>query len=805
MRVPMSWLTAYCDPALPTQEVADRLAAAGSEAERIERVGVGSTDGFVVGRVLSAEAHPDADRLSVCAVDDGSSEPRTIVCGAPNVAAGQTVAVARPGALMPDGSELGEAKLRGVVSSGMILAEDELGLGENHAGILVLDDGPAPGSPLAEHLPIADEVLDLEIEPNRPDCLAVYGVARELHAVTSAPLGEDPTAADAAAAGEDSAEDHASVEIADPEICLRFTARVFEDVRVAESPVWLKARLLAAGQRPISNVVDITNYVMLATGQPLHAFDLDRVRGARIVVRRARAGERMTTLDGVDRELDGEMALVCDAEGPSGIAGVMGGAVSEVEDDTTRVLMEAATWVGPNVLRTSARLGLRSEASARFEKQLHPEQALAAQRLAAKLMVELCGARLVPGTLDAYPSPPEPRRVTLRVERLHSLLGARVPEPDVRAILVRLGFGVEDAGAPGELEVTVPSFRDGDVRREVDVIEEVARVHGLARLPATLPARRGAVGRLTPAQRVRRGLEDALQGRGLLETITYSFTAPATLERLRLAAAPALHIANPLSEEQSVMRPLLLPGLLDAAQRNVAHGRASVGLFESAHVYEPGGGDAPALERHHVCALLTGATPDSWRGDPLPADYYAIRGVLDGVFDGAGVEWRPEALDDAAGDHPFLHPGRSAQVAAGGEALGWLGEVHPAVAEAWDLERCAAFELDADALAELVPAAIPYRPVPAFPPVVQDLAVVVAEDTPAAQVADAVRTEAGDLLESLRLFDVYRGEQVGPGRKSLAMRLALRAGDRTLTEAESHEVRARIEARLESIGGRLRG
>jgi phenylalanyl-tRNA synthetase beta chain len=571
--VPLSWLREYCDPPVGTPEVAERLNLSGTEVARVERAGVPDGAGFVVGKVRSAEQHPDADRLSVCEVDDGSGTARTIVCGAPNVAAGQTVALALPGATMPGGHVLGEAKLRGVVSSGMILAEDEVGIGEDHAGIMVLPDDLTAGAPLADHLAIADDVLDLEIAPNRPDCLGVQGVAREVHATTEAPLAiaDDDV--------EPSGDSGFPIEIADPEICLRFTARVFEDVTVGPSPLWLKARLSAAGQRPISNVVDITNYVMLATGQPLHAFDLDRVRGGRIVVRRAHEGETMTTLDGMERTFDADTALVCDAEGPSGIAGIMGGEVSEVSDSTTRVLMEAATWVGSNILRASARLGLRTEASARFEKQLHPDQAAAAQRLAARLMIELCGARLVSRTIDVYPEPVEPPVVGLRPERVTGLLGVEVPLDKIRAILDRLGFAL-DGGEAGPLRVAVPPWRWSDVCREVDLIEEVGRIYGLDRMPVTLPARRCAIGRLTPAQRLRRRLEDALRDRGLTEAVSYSFTAPATLARLRLDADP-IRVANPLSEDQSAMRPLLLPGLLDAARHNAARGRPGARMFES--------------------------------------------------------------------------------------------------------------------------------------------------------------------------------------------------------------------------------
>jgi phenylalanyl-tRNA synthetase beta chain len=754
MRAPMSWLRAYCDPPISTEEAGRALNDAGIELERIDRVGVGALDGFVVGKVLSAERHPDADRLSVCVVDDGSGEPRTIVCGAPNVAAGQTVAVALPGAVMPDGTTLGEAKLRGVRSSGMILAEDEVGVGEDHDGTMVLDEGPAPGAPLIEHLQIADEVLELTIAPNRPDCLGVYGVARELHAVTSAPLAPDPTDLDAEPSGEG---ELPQVEI-DPDVCLRFTVRVFEDVKIGPSPLWLKARLAAAGQRPISNVVDITNYVMLLTGQPLHAFDLDKVRGGRLKVHHADDGQTMRTLDGVERTLDSSMALISDAEGPTSIAGIMGGEVSEVSGSTTRVAMEAATWVGTNITDTQKKLGLRTEASTRFEK----------------------------------------------------LLGAAIPEDEIRAILERLGFGV--AEVENGFEVTVPYWRDGDVQREADLIEEVARIHGLDSLPITLPARRRAVGRLTPEQRLRRRLEDALRDRGVSEVVAYSFTAPEALEKLRLGDVPVLRIANPLSEDQSLMRPLLLPGLLDAARHNAAHGRPRLALFESAHVYRlsdplddvPEGsphGAQPAYERHHLGAVLTQASPGSWRSEPRPADFYAAKALVEAMLGSVGIGSTVEP-----GERPFLHPGRTATVLAADERkLGWIGELHPGVARAWDLDSTvAAFELDADLIAELAPGPAGYRDVTSFPAVIQDIAVVVDEDVPAAEVELVVRAAAGGLLDRLELFDVYRGEQVGAGRKSLALRLEFRAPDRTLTDEDVAAARGRIEAALAKIGGALR-
>ncbi|TMK70290.1 MAG: phenylalanine--tRNA ligase subunit beta, partial [Actinobacteria bacterium] len=378
MKVPYSWLTEYCDPGLSADELAERLAMRTTEVERIGYVGVPSPEGFVVGRVVSVERHPNADRLSVCQVEDGDGQ-RTIVCGAPNVAAGQTVPVALPGATMPGGQKLGQAKLRGVVSDGMILSETELELGDDAAGIIVLDDDAAPGTPLGEVLPVSEPVLELEVNSNRVDCFGVYGVAREVHAFSGAPLAGAPWEEETEATGEGDASDYAAVTVEVPELCPRFTARVFRDVTIGPSPLWLKARLIAAGQRPINNVVDITNYVMLMTAQPLHAFDLDRVPDGALTIRTAKDGERMMTLDGVERTFDSETVLVCDRQGPSGIAGIMGGEHSEVSESTTRVLLEVATWNGVNILRTSRKLGLRSEASNRFEKQLHPELAIRAQ------------------------------------------------------------------------------------------------------------------------------------------------------------------------------------------------------------------------------------------------------------------------------------------------------------------------------------------------------------------------------------------------------------------------------------------
>ncbi len=904
MRVPLPWLREYCDPDLDVQAIEQRLTMTGTKVEAIHHHGVPSAEHFVLGYVLSAEQHPDADRLRVCSVELGLPDgPATVVCGAPNVTAGQTVAVARPGAVMPDGTKLGKAKLRGVVSEGMILAESELDIDSSsptRAGIMVLaetgtraegachpasakrvstesvegeclpasvdtsSDGElAPGTPLQDVLPISMDVLELEITTNRPDCLGVYGVARELHAAAGAalapaPWSEDPgspgplTASDASAAASGAAAP-ATVEVRCPDLCPRFTARVFENVTVAPSPPWLKARLSAAGQRPINNVVDITNYAMLLTGQPLHAFDLDRVAGARLTVRRAADGEQVQTLDGQTRTLNSEMVVIEDAEGPTSIAGLMGGARSEVEGTTTRVLLEVANWSGPAIHRASWALGLRSEASGRFEKGLAPEQCTHAQAVASRLMIELCGATLLPGTIDLGAggewAPSAPQTIRLRERRVRAILGVPVAVARQAEILEALDFATtlrEDG-----LDVTVPALRREDVTREVDLIEEVARIDGLERLPATLPARRGAAGRLTHAQRVRRAAEDALVGRGLHEIVGWSFADPQLLDRLLIPPGHPLRkvvmVANPLSDSQSMMRPTLLGSLLDAARHNVSHGRPDIAIFESGTVYRAAAGrrpadtrptDTPAAdvrpadEHHGLGVLLSGhTTPRAWRGERAQADFFAAKALLAGLLDHFHVRWSV-----APADWPFLHPGRSAAVlvaapgaaaapesaahpvgvaAAEGPAqdgavdgrsmLGFLGELHPLIADAWGLERTAAFAIDLGELATIAPETVSFQPFGAFPALRQDLAVTLPESVSAAELLALVHRAGGATLEAAEVFDVYTGAQVGEGRRSLALALSFRTLDRTLTDEDVAPARAQIVAALREIGGELRG
>ena len=818
MKVPYSWMAEYCDPGLEPEVLAERLAMTGTEVERVAKAGPPDPSGFVIGNVTEAGAHPDADRLSVCQVETGDG-PRTIVCGAPNVAAGQTVVVALPGAVMPDGNRIRKAKLRGVASEGMICSEVELGLGTESDGILVLEDGvAAPGTPAAEVLTLDEAVLELEVTPNRTDCFSIYGVAREAQAITGAELAPPPWQGPGIESG-GAVEGLVSVTVEDPEMCPRFTARAFTGVTIAPSPKWLQARLSAAGQRPINNVVDITNYVMLLTGQPLHAFDLDLVPGGELIVRSATEGEKITTLDDVERELEPGMVLVCDRNGPAAIAGIMGGSVSEVSDSTTSVLLEAATWNGPNILKSSRELNLRSEASARFEKQLHPALAERAQIVATKLFVEICGATVVEGMVDVSAGMPESRELRLRGGRVERILGMEISVDEQAEALERLGFGVERDG--GDLVVTVPPDRYFDVTREIDLVEEVGRVNDLdRRLPATLPAGSDAVGGLSRQQTLQRRAEDSLREAGLNEIVGWSFTDPGEAARLRIAApdprATPVTLSNPLSEDQSVMRTTLLGSLLGAAQRNLSRGAERVGLFESGRVYLPAadvgpgplGGDfpgkrrAPANEPQHLAALVSGPLdPPSWADPREASDFFALKGVLERLGAGLGVP-----LTVRQGEQPFLHPGRSGEVLAGATSLGWIGEIHPAVASEWDLGNCLAFEIELAGLLETSPLGNEvYEDFTPFPPVDRDVAVVIADEVAAAEVLAAVREAGGALLVDTAIFDVYRGKGIAEEEKSIALRLRFRAADRTLSDEEVEPAWQAVVAALEGLGGRLRG
>jgi phenylalanyl-tRNA synthetase beta chain len=749
MKIPISWLREYVPLEMPLEELASRLSLAAVEDAHLVARGVPDTDGnlehFRVGRVLEAGKHPNADKLQLCQLDLGEGEPRQIVCGAWNFGAGATVAVALPGAVLPGGAKLEKAKLRGEVSNGMILSERELELGVDHSGIMLLSDDLAPGTPLAEVAPLGDLVLDFESGFNRPDLLSVYGIAREVAALYDLPLSPMP-GTDPARDGDESVD----IRVEDFGGCPVYIGRLFRDVRIGQSPLWLKARLLGAGMRPISNVVDVTNYVMLALGSPLHAFDRTKLAEGRIVVRRAAAGEPVRTLDGTDRVLTAEELVIADASRPVAIAGIMGSEDSEVDDATTEVLLEAANFEPVGILRSAERLHLYTEGSRRWEKGVDPHLAAQAATYASQLLVELSGARWVGSTEAAAPLP-ERAAITLRAGRASEVAGAEIPAEQAQRHLEALGFEVS-----GET-VRVPTWRARDVTREIDVVEEVLRLHGLDRLPYSLPLRREMRGWLTRDQRLRRLCEDVLVGAGYAEAYTSSLVASDP-------RADALRLPEPLSQEQAVLRTTLLPSLVEAARRNVDAGNEDIALFELARVYLPSGESLPD-ERWRLSGVVAGG-------------FFAAKGAVELLHGALKRELAVERGEDA-----LFHPGKVARCAAG-----VFGELHPRQLEgSWG-----AFELDVALLGADVPERVLYEDVLSFPPVRQDIAVVVAEEVSAGELEAAMRAAAGPELREVRVFDVYRSEQIGAGKKSVAFALAFQSPERTLADEDAAALRTRI-------------
>ena len=764
MRAPMSWLREYVTVDATTEEIAYRLAISALDVERVIDVGVPDVDGnlgrFLVGRVLEVEAHPNADRLRVCQVDVGEGDARQIVCGAWNFEAGATVAVALPGAFLPIFDQpLDERELRGQASRGMILAEDEVGLGDDHAGIMVLPDGPEPGTPLVDVLPIRDQVLDVTPTVNRVDLLSMVGLAREVAALLGGelhpPAPEDPEIVDA---------EEVDIAIEDFAACPRYIGRVFRDVAIGPSPQWLRSRLFLADMRSISNVVDVTNYVMHVWGSPLHAFDRSKLAGGRIVVRHARAGEELRTLDGTLRHLAADDLLITDGERALALAAIMGGEESEVTEQTSEVLLEAANFEPLGILRSSERLALRTAGSNRWEKGVDPHLAEPAAVLASRMLVDLAGARMT-GHADVHDGLPERPVVRLRPERASRVIGLDVPPEEQRETLLGLGFDVSDAW-----DVTVPTWRARDVTREIDVIEEVARPL-LDRVPLTMPLRRHVRGRLTKEQRLRRVVEDTLVGAGLSEAYTWSLVASDP-------SPEAIRLPSPMTSEQAILRTTIVPGLVEAARTGVDAGSDDVALFEIARVYLPS-------------------------GEQLPDEHWRVAGVVAGWIRGrqgrsrdALRRARARAARRALEDTDCSTRGRRRETDAG-----WLGELHPALIEGtWG-----AFELDLETLFAAVPERVVYEDVLTYPAALQDIAVAVDEDVEVGALVDAAREAAGELLREARVFDVYRGDQVGAGRKSVAIHLAFQSPERTLTEDEATTLRDRIVAALaERFGAELR-
>jgi len=795
MKVSLNWLEDYVRVRMDSKDLVHLLTMAGLEVEGAASTGEG-LEKVVVAEILSVRRHPNADRLSLVEVKT-QQESFSIVCGASNIKAGQTVPLALVGARLPNGVEIKRSKIRGVLSEGMLCSEIELGLGQEASGIMILPPGTPLGTGLGEALGLKDTILDISITPNRPDCLCVIGVAREVAALTGQKMKYPSLPLD------DRGEEihrKTSVTILDRDLCPRYVARMIEGVKIGPSPRWVSDRLEKVGVRSINNVVDVTNYVMMEYGQPLHAFDFRFLEEGRIVVRRAKGGEEFVTLDGTKRTLDGEMLMICDGVKPVAVAGVMGGLNSEIKDDTTTVLLESAYFDPAGNRRTSKKLGLETEASFRFGRGIDYGGCLSAANRAAQLIQEWAGGRVVEGVVDAYPAPIRPKPIRLRVERIRQVLGTGVSAQETRHYLENLELDVQEE-KEGVLTVLPPSFR-GDLEREIDLIEEVARLNGYDRIPITLPTGPPASERRSKEFLVERKAIHVLNLHGFNEVINYGFTSPAFAERIGLfpddPRRQPLRILNPLAEDVSVMRTTLIPGLMETVQYNLSRKNTNLKLFELKKVFLPREGEKLPREVKFLAGVTLGFDKGPhWASPQRPVDFYDIKGCVEDLLDMLQIT---EARFVRAEDVPYLHPGKASKIVLGQEVLGVLGEIHPEVSDRYEVRgKGYLFELDFDKLVKGAGEEKRFQTLPKFPAVERDLSVVVDQSMEAERVMEAVRTFRQPYVEEVTLFDVYQEPPIPEGKKGISYRIRYQAKDRTLTDEEVNQYHEKILSRLKEV------
>ena len=797
MNVSIKWLKEYVDFDLSPEVLAERLLMLGMEIESIKQLGAG-LDRVVVGRINIVDKHPQADKLVLCNVNVGSGTDAQIVCGAPNAREGLVAPVALVGAQLPNGLTIKRAKIRGEESQGMLCSEQELAISDEASGLMELPDDTQIGAPIVEALGLDDVMLELEITPNRPDCLSMIGVAREIGVTTGNPLRLPEVDIQR---GMTDVHNLTSVTIEAPDLCPRYAARVIRGVKIAPSPAWLQHRLQAIGVGTINNIVDITNYVLMEYGHPLHAFDYHRLTENRIVVRRAEPGEKLKTIDAEERELTPDMLVIADAQNPVALAGVMGGFDSEITNQTVDVLLESAYFDPPSIRKTSKALGMHTEASHRFERGADPEGVIPAINRAAQLIAEIAGGEICSGIVDAYPGKHEAINIKLRPERANFVLGTEIDAADIRDILTRLGFIVSDT-----FEVTAPTFRP-DVGQEIDLVEEIARVYGFNNIPTTLPRGDIPIPKVDPKENLREQVKTYLLQCGIMEAMNYAFYHPDVFDRIRLESTDplrqAVQIANPLSEDQSIMRTTLLPSLLANAQHNRNHQINDVQFFECSKVFIPNEGNEYPNEPERVAGIIAGNLGAGVYGDPLrPADFFDIKGVVEGMLDQCGIS----DYTIAHTDHPAFHPGRRAEIRIEDKVLCVFGEAHPEVLENYDLPHKAhLFELDFERLVDVVEPMKQFESIPIYPSVNRDLAIVLDADTPASHPTEIIKAAGGELVSALHLFDVYTGEQVPEGKKSLAFAIEYRSTTETLTDEIVDRVHGGILEQLErELGATLR-
>lgn len=819
MRVSYEWLKTLVDLPQDPKDLEREFVRTGTEVEAVERVGA-NLDHVVTAQVVSKEPHPDSDHMYVTLVDvgknnvdkDGNPVPLQIVCGAQNFNQGDHIVTAMIGAVLPGDFKIKKSKLRGVESYGMNCSSRELGLGDDQSGIMILPEDAPIGVPLTDYLGMSDVVLDCEITPNRPDCLSMTGMAVEVSAIYDIDTHiELPSVTSESG---QNASDQVDVTVADPELCSRYTARVVRNVKIGPSPEWLARRVTACGGRSINNVVDVTNYVMYLTGQPLHAFDLGKLTKEdgkyHIVVRAAKDGEHIVTLDGEDRELTSDMTVITDnGKTPIALAGVMGGMDSEITENTVDVLLESAVFDNGHISRTSRNLDLMSEASIRYERLVDPNGCASVADIAAALFEKCCGAEVCPGIVDVYPKVKEAVTIALRPERVCALAGAQIPEGFMVSRLARLGCKVTPAD-DGNLSVVAPTNRP-DLTREVDLIEEIVRLWGEGDIEATLPAARNHAGGLTLEQRQIRKIGRTLRSLGLNETKSYLFASPDDLSKLGMSEegrGVPVKVISPLVADQSEMRRSIVPGLLRSIAYNLAHGVSNIAMYELGRVLFGHKDKSQPDEPRYVCGVLVGRpADDTWNAKYLAYDFFDAKGIVEGLLEALRI---PKVRFRVAEPEQYgwLQPGRAAEILAGSETIGWVGNIHPLSLQNFDIEvPVIAFEISVASLLRLSQKDLPIVEPPTYPGISIDLAIVVDESVTAEQLVQRLKSAGGKLLCDIRLFDVYRDAlRVGKGKKSMAFSLTYRADDRTLTSEEVEKIHAKlVEKVLRSTGGEIRG
>ncbi len=801
MLVSLKWLKDYVDVEMTPAELADALTMAGLEVDEIKQIKPAFT-GVVSAEILSVKPHPSADKLCLCAVTD-SIQTYPIVCGAKNIKAGDIVPLAKVGATIPGGYTIKSTVLRGEKSDGMLCSEEELEVGDDNTGIMQLPPGTALGKPLEEILDLGDTVLDVSITPNRADCLSMIGIAREVAAITGKKIKMP--------AGEvcESAEDInsiTSVKIIDSDLCPRYTARMIKDVEIRPSPVWMKTRLEAVGLRSINNVVDVTNFVMLEMGQPLHSFDFRFLEEGRIVVRKSVQDEEFVSLDGKARKLEADTLLICDGVKPVAIGGIMGGLNSEVKDDTRIVFLESAYFNPSSIRRSARRLAMPTDAAFRFERGIDPEGVLAALNRAAGLIADLSGGKVCKNFIDEYPAKvPAAANIPLALSRVNAVIGTAIEGSEVIRILQSIGMEVKES-EPGKYSVTPPTYRV-DITREIDLIEEVARLYGYDRVPVTLPdvavTEMAAIPRLDLEERIR----TVLTGNGYNEVINYSFISPQSVDYLGLTENDErrrlVHIKNPLVEDQAVMRTTMIFALLDSLKKNANNGCFNLKLFEMGRIFLSGGAGKLPAERNVLAGLLSGTIGEDLWNYRLNVDFYDVKGCIDNLFSDLKTG---DCRYVAENHEPFLHPGKSANIYLNDSKVGYLGEVHPDVKDRMDLKvNSYVFEINLDMLVNHIAGEVTYKEISKYPAVARDVAFVVDSGVQADYMLDIVLRQKEDLLENVGIFDIYAGKGLPDGTKSLGLRFSYRSPDKTLTDLEVNNVHERIVRKtIELTGARVR-